>query len=109
MCFDCAVSEAFNSVLKGECVHGYAFAARTDARIKIAIRITDFCSTRRLCRKVSMRQGRGPRVGEGLSVDESLVGVALLPKESGAAPSLTGHHFPGQDPPLTVAYAVHIR
>ncbi|MFC9248948.1 DDE-type integrase/transposase/recombinase [Streptomyces sp. NPDC057136] len=43
-CFDNAVSEAFNSVLKVEYVHRKAFTTRADARV----RITDFYNTRRL-------------------------------------------------------------
>ncbi|WP_338896106.1 integrase core domain-containing protein [Streptomyces sp. TG1A-60] len=45
-CFDNAVSEAFNSVLKVEYVHRYAFATRAEARIRIATWITDFYDTR---------------------------------------------------------------
>lgn len=41
-CFDNAVSEAFNSVLKVEYVHRHTFATRTGARIRIATWITDF-------------------------------------------------------------------
>ncbi|MGW0886551.1 IS3 family transposase [Streptomyces sp. NPDC002671] len=47
-CFDNAVSEAFNSVLKVEYVHRHAFATRTEARIRIATWITDFYNSRRL-------------------------------------------------------------
>lgn len=47
-CFDNAVSEAFNTVLKVEYVHRHAFRTRTEARIKIATWITDFYNTRRL-------------------------------------------------------------
>ncbi|MFC6703604.1 IS3 family transposase [Streptomyces thermocoprophilus] len=47
-CFDNAVSEAFNSVLKVEYVHRHTFRTRTEARIKIATWITDFYNTRRL-------------------------------------------------------------
>ncbi|NMI54261.1 IS3 family transposase [Streptomyces sp. RLA2-12] len=47
-CFDNAVSEAFNSVLKVEYVHRHAFATRTEARIRIATWITDFYNARRL-------------------------------------------------------------
>ncbi|MGW1616650.1 integrase core domain-containing protein [Streptomyces sp. NPDC002285] len=47
-CFDNAVSEAFNSVLKVEYVHRHAFATRTEARRKIATWITGFYNTRRL-------------------------------------------------------------
>lgn len=47
-CFDNAVSEAFNSVLKVEYVHRHTFASRTEARIRIATWITDFYNTRRL-------------------------------------------------------------
>lgn len=47
-CFDNAVSEAFNSVLKVEYVHRHTFRTRTKAPIRIATRITDFHNTRRL-------------------------------------------------------------
>jgi hypothetical protein len=47
-CFDNAVSEAFNSVLKVEYVHRHTFATRTEARIRIATWITDFYNSRRL-------------------------------------------------------------
>ncbi|MET8982639.1 integrase core domain-containing protein [Streptomyces sp. NPDC004539] len=47
-CFDNAVSEAFNSVLKVEYVHRHTFATRADARIRIATWITDFYNARRL-------------------------------------------------------------
>lgn len=47
-CFDNAVSEAFNSVLKVEYVHRHAFTTRAEARIKIATWITDFYNTCRL-------------------------------------------------------------
>ncbi|MEU5032503.1 integrase core domain-containing protein [Streptomyces milbemycinicus] len=47
-CFDNAVSDAFNSVLKVEYVHRHAFTTRTAARIRIATWITDFYNTRRL-------------------------------------------------------------
>jgi transposase InsO family protein len=47
-CFDNAVSEAFNSVLKVEYVHRYAFATRAEARIRIATWITGFYNTPRL-------------------------------------------------------------
>uniref|UniRef100_A0AAU2VKW5 IS3 family transposase n=1 Tax=Streptomyces sp. NBC_00008 TaxID=2903610 RepID=A0AAU2VKW5_9ACTN len=47
-CFDNAVSEAFNSVLKVEYVHRRTFATRAEARIRIATWITDFYNTRRL-------------------------------------------------------------
>ncbi|MFJ3310099.1 integrase core domain-containing protein [Streptomyces sp. NPDC086549] len=47
-CFDNAVSEAFNSVLKVEYVHRHTFATRTQARLKIATWITGFYNTRRL-------------------------------------------------------------
>ncbi|MGW5276255.1 integrase core domain-containing protein [Streptomyces sp. NPDC004044] len=47
-CFDNAVSEAFNSVLKVEYVHRHTFATRAEARIKIATWIADFYNTRRL-------------------------------------------------------------
>jgi putative transposase len=47
-CFDNAVSEAFNSVLKVEYVHRHTFATRAEARVKIATWIADFYNTRRL-------------------------------------------------------------
>ena len=47
-CFDNAVSEAFNSVLKVEYVHRRTFTTRTEARLKIATWITGFYNTRRL-------------------------------------------------------------
>jgi putative transposase len=47
-CFDNAVSEAFNSVLKAEYVHRHTFATRTDARLRIATWITGFYNTHRL-------------------------------------------------------------
>lgn len=47
-CFDNAVSEAFNSVLKVEYVHRNTFSTRTEARIRIATWITDFYNSRRL-------------------------------------------------------------
>ncbi|MFI5740885.1 IS3 family transposase [Streptomyces anulatus] len=47
-CFDNAVSEAFNSVLKVEYVHRRTFATRAEARIRIATWITDFYNTHRL-------------------------------------------------------------
>ncbi|MFF7191082.1 IS3 family transposase [Streptomyces sp. NPDC008222] len=47
-CFDNAVSEAFNSVLKVEYVHRRTFTTRTEARLKIATWITGFYNTSRL-------------------------------------------------------------
>ncbi|MGW4823475.1 IS3 family transposase [Streptomyces sp. NPDC004227] len=47
-CFDNAVSEAFNSVLKVEYVHRHTFATRAEARLKIATWITGFYNTHRL-------------------------------------------------------------
>ncbi|MFF8919312.1 IS3 family transposase [Streptomyces sp. NPDC015032] len=47
-CFDNAVSEAFNSVLKVEYVHRHTFRTRAEARIRIATWITDFYNARRL-------------------------------------------------------------
>ncbi|WP_434600580.1 DDE-type integrase/transposase/recombinase [Streptomyces sp. A5-4] len=47
-CFDNAVSEAFNSVLKVEYVHRHTFPTGAEARINIATWITDFYNTRRL-------------------------------------------------------------
>lgn len=47
-CFDNAVSEAFNSVLKVEYVHRHVFATRTEARLKTATWIADFYNVRRL-------------------------------------------------------------
>ncbi|MFJ2137122.1 DDE-type integrase/transposase/recombinase [Streptomyces sp. NPDC087845] len=46
-CFDNAVSEAFNSVLKVEYVHN-TFATRTETRLRIATWITGFYNTHRL-------------------------------------------------------------
>jgi transposase InsO family protein len=47
-CFDNAVSEAFNSVLKDAYVHRHTFATRAEARLKIATWITGFYNTHRL-------------------------------------------------------------
>lgn len=47
-CFDNAVSEAFNSILKVEYVHRHTFATRTEARLRIATGITGFYNTHRL-------------------------------------------------------------
>jgi putative transposase len=47
-CFDNAVSEAFHSMLKVGYVHRHSFRIRTEARIRIATWITDFCNARRL-------------------------------------------------------------
>ncbi|MFI5775072.1 IS3 family transposase [Streptomyces sp. NPDC051658] len=47
-CFDNAVSEAFNSVLKVEYVHRHTFNSRTEARLRIATWITGFYNTHRL-------------------------------------------------------------
>ncbi|MEV0689391.1 IS3 family transposase [Streptomyces sp. NPDC050388] len=47
-CFDNAVSEAFNSMLKAEYVHRHTFATRTEARLRIATWITGFYHTHRL-------------------------------------------------------------
>ncbi|MGW5203040.1 IS3 family transposase [Streptomyces spiralis] len=47
-CFDNAVSEAFNSILKVEYVHRHTFHTRTEARIRIATWITNFYNARRL-------------------------------------------------------------
>jgi putative transposase len=47
-CFDNAVSEAFNSVLKVEYVHRHTFVTRTEARLKIATWITGFYNARQL-------------------------------------------------------------
>ncbi|MFB7293102.1 transposase, partial [Actinacidiphila glaucinigra] len=47
-CFDNAVSEAFNSVLKVEYVYRHTFATRTEARLRIATWITGFYNTHRL-------------------------------------------------------------
>ncbi|MEU6325472.1 integrase core domain-containing protein, partial [Streptomyces sp. NPDC047009] len=44
-CFDNAVSESFNSVLKVEYVDRRTFATRTEARLKIATWITGFYNT----------------------------------------------------------------
>ncbi|MGW2815619.1 IS3 family transposase [Streptomyces sp. NPDC001415] len=47
-CFDNAVSEAFNSVLKVEYLHRHPLATRTEARLKTATWTTGFYNTRRL-------------------------------------------------------------
>ncbi|MFF8423460.1 IS3 family transposase [Streptomyces sp. NPDC015680] len=47
-CFDNAVSEAFNSVLKVEYVYRHTFATRAEARLRIAAWITGFYNTHRL-------------------------------------------------------------
>jgi transposase InsO family protein len=47
-CFDNAVSEAFDSALRGEYGHRLTFRTPTGARIKIATWITGLCNTRRL-------------------------------------------------------------
>ncbi|MFD4505386.1 DDE-type integrase/transposase/recombinase [Streptomyces sp. NPDC058457] len=47
-CFDNAISEAFNSVLKVEYVRLYAFATLAEAQIRMATWITDFYNARRL-------------------------------------------------------------
>ncbi|MEV6319003.1 integrase core domain-containing protein [Streptomyces sp. NPDC051776] len=47
-CFDNAVSEAFNSVLKVEYIHRRTFTTRTEARLKIATWITGLYNTSRL-------------------------------------------------------------
>ncbi|MCX4759503.1 IS3 family transposase [Streptomyces sp. NBC_01275] len=47
-CFDNAVSEAFNSVLKVEYTHRRTFATRAEAPIRIATWSTDFYNARRL-------------------------------------------------------------
>ncbi|MFE2179238.1 IS3 family transposase [Streptomyces sp. NPDC059455] len=47
-CFDNAVSEAFNSVLKVEYLHRRTFVTRTEARLKIVTWITGFYNARRL-------------------------------------------------------------
>nr|WSY48892.1 IS3 family transposase [Streptomyces sp. NBC_00886] len=47
-CFDNAVSEASNSMLKAEYVHRHTFTTRTEARIRISTWITDFNNARRL-------------------------------------------------------------
>ena len=68
-----AVSEAFNSVLKVECVHRHAFATRTEARIRIAAWITDFYNSRRLhsvCgfkSPIDYEHDYGASLGEGLA------------------------------------------
>ncbi|MFF7234456.1 IS3 family transposase [Streptomyces sioyaensis] len=46
-CFDNAAAESFNSTIKVEYIHRHRFATRTEARIKIATWIVDFCNTRR--------------------------------------------------------------
>ncbi|WKX68590.1 IS3 family transposase [Streptomyces sp. XD-27] len=47
-CFDNAVSEAFNSVLRVEYVHRHHFSTRAEARIQIASWIVGFYNSRRL-------------------------------------------------------------
>ncbi|MGW0917334.1 integrase core domain-containing protein [Streptomyces sp. NPDC002784] len=47
-CFDNAVSEAFNSVLKVEYVPRRTFTTRTEARLRISTWITGFYNTQRL-------------------------------------------------------------
>ncbi|WP_093804364.1 DDE-type integrase/transposase/recombinase [Streptomyces sp. Wb2n-11] len=47
-CFDNAVSEAFNSVLKAEYVHRHTFTTRTEAQLRTATWITGFHNNRRL-------------------------------------------------------------
>ncbi|MFD6323343.1 hypothetical protein ACFWOL_10820 [Streptomyces sp. NPDC058442] len=42
------MNEAVNSVLKVEYVPRHSFRTRTEARVKIATWITDFCNARRL-------------------------------------------------------------
>ncbi|MGI5142794.1 integrase core domain-containing protein [Streptomyces sp. CA-106110] len=44
---DNAAAESFHSSIKVEYVHRHRFATRTEARLKIAIWITDFFNTRR--------------------------------------------------------------
>ncbi|MFD5514269.1 integrase core domain-containing protein [Streptomyces sp. NPDC127051] len=46
-CFDNAAAEAFNSTVKVEYVHRRRFATRSEARLKVATWIADFCNTRR--------------------------------------------------------------
>jgi transposase InsO family protein len=68
-CFDNAVSEAFNGVLKVEYVHRHTFRTRTEARIKIATWITDFYNTRRLHSVSGFKNERDYRatLAEGLA------------------------------------------
>ncbi|GAA2638379.1 hypothetical protein GCM10010307_36710 [Streptomyces vastus] len=47
-CFDSAVSEAFNRVLKVEYVHLQHFHSRAETRIKIGTWIADFYNTHRM-------------------------------------------------------------
>ncbi|MER7466834.1 integrase core domain-containing protein [Streptomyces sp. NPDC097981] len=49
-CFDNAMSEAFNSAFKVDCVHQYTLTSRAEARVRIAAWITDFHNPRRLHR-----------------------------------------------------------
>jgi putative transposase len=75
-CFGKAVSEAFNSVLKVEYVHLHTFRTRTEARIRIATRITDFYNT---CRLHSLCGSKSPNdyeneYGAGLTVGLGCVG-----------------------------------
>ncbi|WP_327435370.1 integrase core domain-containing protein [Streptomyces sp. NBC_01236] len=77
-CFDNAVSEAFNSILKVEYVHRHAFATRTQARIRIATWITDFYNARRLhsmCgfkSPIDYEHDYWARLSEGLAAQEGL-------------------------------------
>lgn len=72
-CFDNAVSEAFNSVLKVEYVHRNTFATRTEARLKIATWITGFYNTRRLH---SVCGYRSPIDYEHIHRADSVLGLA---------------------------------
>ncbi|MEU0119735.1 integrase core domain-containing protein [Streptomyces bobili] len=66
-CFDNAVSQTFNSVLKVEYVHRQTFRTRTEARIKIATWITDFYNTRRLHGVIDYEREYRTTLAEGLA------------------------------------------
>ncbi|MDX3070539.1 DDE-type integrase/transposase/recombinase, partial [Streptomyces sp. ND04-05B] len=72
-CFDNAVSETFNSVLKAEYVHRHVFATRTEARIRIATWMTDFYNSLRLHRvcgfksPIDYEHDYWASIGEGLA------------------------------------------
>jgi hypothetical protein len=107
-----AAGVTFNSVLKVEYVHRHTFAARAEARIRIAAWITDFYDARRLhsvcgfrrpidCehdRRASLTEGPGPVVGpaarlhmsrpsEGRSAGHAAVAASRRSKASFASRS----------------------
>ncbi|GGN45327.1 hypothetical protein GCM10011578_097150 [Streptomyces fuscichromogenes] len=61
-CFDNAISEAFNSVLKVEYVHRHTFTIRTSARLRITTWITGFYNTHRLHQRVRISESDRLRV-----------------------------------------------